>query len=89
MLEDGSPLEGVEMVFFMPDPPNPDSDGYWSRFTDENGWYSEYLYTAWEDRDFSITPSHPSYFFSPSGYSFPGAYEDRLDLDFTAYPSAE
>ncbi len=87
LLEDGSPLEGIEVVFFMPDPPNVDSDGSWSVYTDENGWYSEYLYTLWEDRDFSITPSHPSYIFSPTSYSFPGAYGDNRSVDFTAFPA--
>ena len=84
LLVDGSPAEGVEVEFFMPDPPNPDSDGRWFVWTDENGWYSDYLYTAWEDRDFTITPSHPAYLFSPTHYSFPGAYGDHLYVDFTA-----
>ena len=87
LLQDGSPLEGIEVVFFMPDPPNINSDGYWSTFTDENGWYSDGLFTFWENRDFSITPSHPSYIFSPTSYSFPGAYEDNLEVDFTATPT--
>ena len=87
LLQDDSPLEGVEVVFFMPDPPNVHSDGKWTVLTDENGWYSDHLFTLWEDRDFSITPSHPAYTFSPTSYSFPGAYEDHLDLDFTAIPT--
>jgi len=86
LLQKGSPLEGVEVVFFMPDPPNVNSDGKWTTYTDEDGWYEEYLFTLWEDRNFSITPSHPAYIFSPTSYSFPGAYEDHLDLDFTALP---
>jgi len=86
-LEDGSPLEEVVVVFFMPDPPNINSDGKWTVLTDENGWYSDGLFTLWEDRDFSITPSHPAYIFSPTSYFFPGAYEDHLDLDFTATPT--
>ena len=84
LLTNGTPVEGVEMVFFMPDPPNVNSDGTWTVLTDENGWYSDYLYTLWRDRDVSITPNHPAYVFSPTGYALPGAYEDRLDLDFTA-----
>ena len=86
LLQNGSPLEGIEVVFFMPDPPNVNSDGKWTTYTDEDGWYEEYLFTLWEDRNFSITPSHPAYIFSPTSYSFPGAYEDHLDLDFTALP---
>jgi hypothetical protein len=86
LLQDGSPLEGVEVIFFMPDPPNVNSDGKWTVLTDEDGWYSDGLFTLWEDRDFTITPSHPAYIFSPTGYSFPGAYEDHLDLDFAAIP---
>jgi hypothetical protein len=86
LLQNDSPLEGIEVVFFMPDPPNINSDGFWSVFTDENGWYSDGLFTFWEDRDFTITPSHPAYIFSPTSYSFPGAYDDHLDLDFIATP---
>jgi hypothetical protein len=85
-LQDGSPLEGIEVEFFMPDPPNINSDGKWTVLTDENGMYSDFLFTFWSDRSFSITPSHPAYIFSPTNYSFPGAYEDHLDLDFTATP---
>lgn len=84
LLEDGSPLAGVEVEFFMPESAGIFSDGRWTVMTDESGWYQDKLYTI--DQDFSITPSHPSYIFSPESYSFPGVYEDHLDLDFTAFP---
>jgi hypothetical protein len=87
LLQDGSPLGGVEVVFFMPDPPNVNSDGTWVVLTDEAGWYSDELYTAWEERDIITTPTHPAYVFSPQRYFLGGAYEDHLDLDFTAIPS--
>ena len=86
LVEDGTPLEGVEVTFFWPNPPNVNSDGTWVVLTDEEGWYSEWHTTLWRDRDFTITPFHPGYDFMPASYSFDGSYEDNLDLNFTAIP---
>jgi hypothetical protein len=87
LLQDGSPLEGIEVTFFWPDPPNVNSDGTWVVLTDENGWYSDSHPNLWGDRDFTVTPNHPSYTFSPSSYHISEAYEDVLDLNFTAIPN--
>lgn len=86
LLQDGTPLEGIEVTFFWPDPPNVNSDGTWTVLTDEDGWYSDWHRTIWGDSAFTITPSHPDYVFSPTSYYFEGSYEDNLDLDFTAIP---
>ena len=85
-MQDNSPLEGVEVTFFWPDPPNVNSDGTWTVLTDEDGWYSDWHRTIWGDRVFTITPSYRDYIFSPTSYFFEGSYEDNLDLDFTAIP---
>jgi hypothetical protein len=87
LLEDGTPIEGIEVTFFWPDPPNVDSDGTWVVLTDENGWYSYSHPTLWGNRDFTITPKHTSYTFSPSSYNISEAYEDILDINFTAIPN--
>ena len=86
LLQDGTPLEGVDVTFFWPDPPNVNSDGTWTVLTDKKGWYSDWHRTIWGDRAFTITPSHPGYEFSPTSYFFEGSYEDNLDLDFIAIP---
>jgi len=86
LLEDSTPLEGVEVVFFWPDPPNIESDGTWTVLTDEDGWYSDWHTTLWGNRAFTITPSLPGYLFSPTSYSLEGSYKDDLELDFTATP---
>jgi hypothetical protein len=86
LLQDGTPLEGVEVTFFWPNPPNVDSDGTWIVVTDEDGWYSEWHNTLWRDRNFTITPFHQDYEFIPTSYSFEGSYESNLDLNFTAIP---
>jgi len=86
LLQDGTPLEGIEVTFFLPDPPNIDSDGTWTVLTDENGWYSDWHSSIWGNRAFSITPHHPDYNFSPTHYYFNESYVDNLDLDFTAIP---
>jgi hypothetical protein len=87
LLQGGTPLEGVEVTFFWPNPPNVDSDGKWIVLTDEDGWYSEWHTTLWRDRDFTITPFHTDYQFIPNSYSFEGSYGDNLDLNFTAIPN--
>jgi len=86
LLQDGTPLEGVEVTFFWHDPPNVNSDGTWTVLTDEDGWYSDWHRTIWGDRAFTITPSHPGYVFSPTSYFFEGSHEDNLNLDFIAIP---
>ena len=86
LLEDDTPLDGVEVTFFWPNPPNVNSDGTWVVLTDEDGWYSEWHTTLWRDRGFTITPFHTEYNFMPTSYSFDGSYEDNLDLNFTAIP---
>ncbi len=85
-LQDDLPLEGVDMTFFWPDPPNFDSDGILSTVTDEEGWYGMDLSTFGPPSDFTITPSHPDYDFSPVSYSFERIKGDHLDLDFVAIP---
>jgi hypothetical protein len=87
LLEDGSPLEGVEVTFYWPDPPNVNSDGTWTVLTDEDGWYSTELNSLFGNKDFTITPYHPDYDFSPIDYSFGESYEDQLDIDFVAIPN--
>jgi hypothetical protein len=79
LLEDGTPLEGVEVTFFWPNPPNVDSDGKWIVLTDEDGWYSEWHNNLFRNREFTIT--------EPPSYYLPGSYEDNLDLNFTAIPN--
>ena len=81
LLEDNTPLEGVEVYL--------DWVGYSNMqltvFSDEAGWYS-YKYDAWFTRDsFIITPSHSAFTFSPLDYYFPhGLGGDQLELNFTA-----
>ena len=87
LLEDGTPLEGVEVTFFWPNPPNVDSDGKWIVLTDEDGWYSEWHNNLFRNREFTITPFHADYAFEPPSYYLPGSYEDNLDLNFTAIPN--
>jgi hypothetical protein len=58
LMEDGTPLEGVEVTFFWPNPPNVDSDGKWIVLTDEDGWYSEWHNNLFRNREFTITPFH-------------------------------
>lgn len=86
LLEDDSPLEGIEVTFFWPDPPNIESDGILTVFTDEEGWYSMELTTFSPPSDFTVTPSHPDYDFSPESYSFTRITDDQTDLDFVAAP---
>lgn len=86
-LEDGTPLEGIEVNFFWPDPPNVNSDCTWVVLTDENGWYSDSHSNLWGNRDFTVTPNHLSYTFSPSSYYINESYEDILNLNFTAIPN--
>ena len=86
LLEDDSPLEGVKVTFFWPDPPNVNSDGILTAYTDEDGWYSLELSTFSPHSDFTITPSDPDYNFSPVNYSFGEADDDHMDLDFVAIP---
>ena len=86
LLQDDLPLEGVEVTFYWPDPPNFDSDGILTTVTDEEGWFSMELSTFGPPSDFKITPSHPDYDFSPVSYSFGRIEEDHLDLDFVAIP---
>ena len=88
LLQDDSPLEGVEVTFFWPDPPNIDSDGILTVFTDEDGRYSMELTTFSPSADFTITPSHPGYDFSPESYSFSRVTDDHLELDFVAIPES-
>ena len=83
MLEDDTPVEGVEVYL--------DWIGYSDMqltvFTDEAGWYS-HKYDAWFTRDWIIiTPSHSAFNFSPLDYDFPqGLGGDQLELNFTAIP---
>ena len=87
LLQDDLPLDGVEVTFFWPDPPNFESDGILTAFTDEGGWYSLELTTFSPPSDFTITPSDPDYVFSPENYSFRKINEDdHMDLDFIAIP---
>jgi hypothetical protein len=88
LLQDDSPLEGVEVTFFWPDPPNFESDGILTVFTDEDGRYSMELTTFSPPADFTITPSHPDYTFSPESYSFGSVSDDHLELDFVAIPKS-
>ena len=87
-MQDDLPLEGVEVTFFWPDPPNLESDGILTVFTDEDGRYSMDLTTFSPSADFTITPSHPDYDFSPESYSFRRVTGDRLELDFVAIPKS-
>lgn len=86
LLQDGTPLEGIEVTFFWPNPPNIDSNGILSAVTDEDGWYSLELSTFSPPSYFSVTPSHPEYNFSPTSYSFGKIEADNLDLNFVAIP---
>jgi hypothetical protein len=87
LMEDGTPLEGVEVTFFWPNPPNVDSDGKWIVLTNEDGWYSEWHNNLFRNREFTITPFHADYDFEPPSYYLPGSYEDNLNLNFTAIPN--
>ena len=86
LLQDGTPLEGIEVTFFWRDPPNFESDGILTAVSDEEGWYGMELSTFSPPSDFTITPSHPYYNFSPERYSFTKVTDDHLDLDFIATP---
>ena len=87
LLQDGTPLEGIEMTFFIPDPPNINSDGTWRVLTDENGWYSDWAYSSLGGGYITITPHHPGYTFSPDSYFLGKPFSDNLDLNFTAIPN--
>ena len=80
LLQDFSPLEGIEVVFFFPDY----GDGPKDIYTDKTGWYS-YVYGPVDDR-VTITPSSPAYIFSPTSYEIQKVQGDHLDLDFMAIP---
>ena len=87
LLQDGTPLEGIEVTFFIPEPPNIDSDGTWRVLTDENGWYSDWAYSSLGGSYITITPHHPDYIFSPENYFLSKPFADNLDLNFTAIPN--
>jgi len=86
LLQDDTPLGGVEVTFFWPDPPNFESDGILTAVTDEEGWFGMELSTFSPPSDFTVAPSHPDYDFSPESYSFTKITEDHLNLDFIASP---
>jgi hypothetical protein len=83
LLQDFSPLEGIEVSYFWPD-----DDVYGGGpkiiYTDIAGWYS-YRY-GFPDERVTITPSSPAYIFSPTKYEFQEVHADHLDLDFIAIP---
>ncbi|MGB3648848.1 MAG: hypothetical protein WBD61_00415 [Desulfobulbales bacterium] len=84
LLQDGKPLEGIEVTFFVPKPLNIDSDGTWTVLTDENGWYSDWTYSSLGGSYITITPHHPDYIFSPDSYFLVKPFSDNLELNFTA-----
>ncbi len=85
LLQDGSPLEGVEITIFLPDAPFPGNDTL-IETTDKDGWYSHDRFYLNEKDDTIITPSDPAYVFSPPSYLISRLDGDHLDLDFTAIP---
>ena len=83
LLEDDTPLEGVEVYL--------DWLGYsdmkFTVHTNDAGWYS-HKYDSWFTKDpIIIFPSDPAYIFSPLEYDFlTGLGGDQLELNFTAIP---
>jgi hypothetical protein len=82
LTQDGSPLEGIEVIFSFPDS-FPEADPM-IEVTDQDGWYIHGRGYFDGDDDTIITPSHPAYIFSPVNYIIYGNSGDNLDLDFTA-----
>jgi len=83
LLQDFSPLEGIEVVYHWPDCCRT-GGGLLIIYTDIAGWYS-YRY-GMPDLRVTITPSSPAYIFSPTKYEFQEVHADHLDLDFIAIP---
>ena len=84
LLEDGSPVEGVEIAVYFPDSFH--EDKYWFEYTDKDGWYSHVRGYFNVNDDTVITPSYSGYIFSPTSYRIYENSGDHLDLDFTAIP---
>lgn len=83
-LEDGSPVEGVEVVFLWPA-----FLGDWeaTEVTDETGWYGYSSEGRHPENSVTITPTHRNYDFSPINYGLEGIRDrSQHDLDFVAIP---
>ena len=84
LLEDNTPVEGVEVVFVWPS-----WLGDWEAVvqTDETGWYGYYSEGQHPEYRVTITPNDPNYEFSPSTYALSDIREKSIDdLDFVAIP---
>jgi hypothetical protein len=84
-LQDGAPLEGVEVVVTWPAAP----DAHQELITDEEGWYSWRWYSGWVEgtglRRVVVTPEDRACSFEPEAYDIK-LHGDRTDLDFVAAP---
>ena len=84
LLNDDTPVQGVDVVFLWPA-----FLGDWEAIekTDDTGWYAYKSKDRHPEYSVKITPEHPDYDFIPASYNLNDIRDSSVrDLDFLAVP---